>query len=286
MIVPVRLRSLRPSALVAAVALAALLAPAPAAGQAPPTLANVYATDFAFTTDGGRPADVTIAAGGHVNFTYFMGNSLHNVVFPRARPTVCGISEGPAGTTAALPSVPSPPGWEGGCDFDVAGTYAFVCGVHPQMTGSVTAVQTAASPPPPPADVELPGGLDGDAAAGDLQVALRQRGYGIRGSVFVARGNARLLARAFARRKSLYAGSRSTLAVQIGRHVRSTGGGVRIAFTAPLNRAARAALRRNGRLLTTLRLTITPREGDPYTATRRVILRSPSASAPRRSSRR
>jgi hypothetical protein len=35
-----------------------------------------------------------------------------------------------------------------------------------------------------------------------------------------------------------------------------------------------------------MRLTITSHEGAPYTATRTVILRSPSAFAPRRSSRR
>ena len=182
--------------------------------------------------------------------------------------------------------MPSPPLWEGGCDFDVAGTYAFVCGLHPQMTGSVTAVQTAASPPPPPTDVELSIGPDGDAVAADLKVAVRQRGYGIRGSVLVARGGARLVARVLARRSALYAGSRSRLQVQVGRHARSTGGGVRIAFTAPLNRAARAVLRRKGRLLTTLRLTITADEGDPYTATRTVILRSPARLPPRRSGRR
>lgn len=79
----------------------------------------------------------------------------------------------------------------------------------------------------------------------------------------------------FARRKALFARSRSTREVQVDRHVRSTGGGVRIAFTAPLDRAARAALRRNGRLLTTLRLTITPEDGAPYTAKRVVILRRP-----------
>ena len=281
------MRLSRPSAYVLAAVLAVLLLPATAAAQAlPPTIANVFATDFAFTTDGGAPPDVTIAAGGHVNFTYFMGVSRHNVVFPGARPTVCGVSEGPPGTTMALPTAPSPALWEGGCDFDVAGTYAFVCGLHPQMTGSVTAVQTAASPPPPPADVEFSVGPDGDAAAGDLKVAVRQRGYGVRGSVLVARGSARLLARVLARRSALYARSRSTLPVQIGRHVRSTGGGVRIAFTAPLNRPGRAALRRKGHLLITLRLTITPAEGDPYTARRSVILRAPARLPARRSSRR
>ena len=81
---------------VAATALAMLLIAAPASGQAP-TLAGIQATDFAFTTDSGGPPNVTIAAGGHVNFVYFMGNSRHNVVFTGATPTVCGSSGGPAG---------------------------------------------------------------------------------------------------------------------------------------------------------------------------------------------
>ena len=273
-----RLRRLRPAVCLAATALVALLA-APAAGQAPPTLASVLAVDNAFITDAGGPADVTIAAGGHVNFTYFMGNSRHNVVFPGARPTVCGISEGPDGTSAALPTVPSPPGWEGGCDFDVAGTYAFVCGLHSNMTGSVSVVQTGASPPPPPADLPIVVVPDGEAAGG-LSVATQQRGYRVRGSVLVQRGGVRLVARAFAQRRALYAASRSRLEVRVGRHARATGGGVRVAFSTPLNRTARAALRRNGRLLIRLRLTITPAQGAAYTAIRTVILRPPSA--PRR----
>jgi plastocyanin len=259
--------------------LAALLLPAPAAGQEPPTLEWVDAIDNEFINDDGGPAHVTIAAGGHVNFTYFTGNSRHNVVFPGARPTVCGISEGPAGTTAALPSVPSPPGWEGGCDFDVAGTYAFVCGLHSNMTGSVTVVQTGASPPPPPAglpDVTLPG----ETPASGLSVAVQQRGYRVRGSVLVQRGGVRLVAQAFAQRRALYAGSRSRREVRVARHTRATGGGVRVAFSAALNRAARAALRRNGRLRIRLRLTLTPAEGAEQTATRTVILRPPPA--PRR----
>jgi hypothetical protein len=123
--------------------------------------------------------------------------------------------------------------------------------------------------------------MDAESTTGDLKVALRQRGYGVRGSVLVARGSARLVAQAFARRKALFAGSHSTRAVAVGRQLLPSVGGARATFTAPLNRAARRALRRNGRLLIELRLTITPAEGTPYTATRTVILRSPSASAPR-----
>jgi plastocyanin len=259
----------------AAAVLAAVLLAAPAESQAPPTLAVVNASDNVFTTEGGGPANVTIAAGGHVNFSYFMGNSRHNVVFTGARPTVCGISDGPPGTTAALPTQPSPPLWEGGCDFDVAGTYAFVCGLHPSMTGSVTAVQTGASPPPPPAqapDVGADLSAAGPAASG-VKVALHQRGLTVRGSVLITRGGSRVLARAFARRRAVFPRSSSRLVVQVGRRVRSSVDDGRVAFYAPLNATARAALRRNGRLLVTLRLTVTPAEGTPYNAARTVILR-------------
>lgn len=224
---------------------------------------------------------MTIAAGGHVNFTYFSGNSRHNVVFPGARPTVCGISEGPPGTAAALPTVPSPRGWEGGCDFDVAGTYAFVCGLHSSMTGSVTVVQTGASPPPPPAGPRppappaVPVPVAGGLAASGLKVAAQQRGFSVRGSVAVARTGSRVLARAFARRKALFAGSRSVLEVQVGRQIRSGVGAARVTFAAPLSAAARRALRRNGRLLIVLRMSVTPAQGAAYTARRTVILRPP-----------
>jgi hypothetical protein len=95
-----------------------------------------------------------------------------------------------------------------------------------------------------------------------------------------------LVAEAFARRQALFQGSRSTREVAVGRQLLPSVGGARATFIAPLNRAARRALRRNGRLLVTLRLTITPAEGTPYTARRTVILRPPGAPAPRRRSAR
>ena len=277
------LRILRPAALVAAAALAVSLGGAPVAAQERLTFASVLAIDNEFINEDGGPADVTVAAGGFVSFAYVTGASRHNVLFPDRRPTDCGTSEGPPGTTAAMPTTPSPPGWEGGCAFDAAGTYAFVCGLHSSMTGSVTVVQTGASPPPQPdPDVELPVEPVADATAGELMVARRQRGYGIRGSVLVARGSAHLVAQAFALRRALYPGSRSTLQVRVGRQLIPAVGGARATFTAPLHLAARRALRRNGRLFTKLRVTVTPAEGEPYVASRTVILRSPSALAPRR----
>jgi hypothetical protein len=82
-------------------------------------------------------------------------------------------------------------------------------------------------------------------AATGLKIAQIQRGVSVRGSVRVQRAGSRLRAG-------------------------------RASFTAQLNVAGRSALRRNGRLAITLRLTVAPAEGRSYTATRTVILRPPS----------
>ena len=270
-------------AYVAAAALAALLLAAPAQSQAP-TLVSIVAVDNAFRTDTGGAPNVTVVAGGHVNFSYFMGNSEHNVVFTDRLPEVCGISFGPPGTSVALPSVPSRATWEGGCEFETPGTYPFVCGMHSSMTGSVTVVAAGAAPPPgtapPPGAApsdELtqgpPPALAGGPAASGLKVAAQQRGFSVRGSVLVARAGSGVLARAFVRRRAVY-GGRSARQVQVGRQQRSGVADGRVKFAAALNPAARQALRRNGRLSVSLRLTVTPPEGNAYTATRTVVLRS------------
>jgi len=262
--------------------LAALLVPAPADSQAP-TLASIMAADNVFTTDTGGAPNVTIVAGGHVNFAYFMGRNNHNVVFTGPLPSICGISTGPPGTSVALPSIPSPAGWEGGCEFESPGTYTFVCGTHSSMTGSVTVVAAGAAqapgtaPPPggapPPGAAPPPPPVAGGPAASGLKVAAQQRGFSVRGSVLVPRAGSRLLARALARRRTLY-GGRSPLQVQVGRRLRSGVGDGRVTFAAALNPVARRALRRNGRLSISLRLTVTPPEGKAYTATRTVVLRA------------
>jgi plastocyanin len=256
-------------AAVAGTAFAMLLVAAPASSQAP-TLASIQASDNAFNTDGGGPPNVTIAAGGHVNFAYFMGNSRHNVVFTGAAPTVCGSSGGPPATASALPGAPTGPGWDGGCDFQTPGTYPFVCALHSSMTGSVTVVAAGAAPPPPPPPPPPTAGL-GPAASG-LKVTAQQGGTSVRGTVKVARSGSRLLARAFAKRSAL-SGGRSKTQVQVGRQLRSKVSATTVTFAAPLNSAARRALRRDGRLAITLRLSVTPAQGEAYTATRTVILR-------------
>ncbi len=107
-----------------------------------------------------------------------------------------------------------------------------------------------------------------------MRVTTIQRSFTLRGSVQVRSAGSRLLARAFAKRRSL-SGGRSNLLVQVGRLQRTSIGAVRVSFAVPLSAAARRGLRRNGRLAITFRLTVTPPSGTAYTATRAVILRAP-----------
>jgi plastocyanin len=242
----------------------------PAHGQALPSAA-IVATDFQFSAIDGGPPNVVVAAGGNVDFAYPTGASSHNVVFKGKQPSVCGISQGPdSGSSAPLPSAPTGPGWEGGCRFDAAGAYSFYCDMHASMTGSVTVVAAGTAPPPPSAPVPLPTPVEPPASS--LRVASPQHGVAVRGSVRVRSRGSRVLARAFARRGALVGGA-STRQVAVGRSLRSSVGPGRAAFSVRLSATARRALRRNGRLSISLRLTVTPPAGDSYTATRAVVLR-------------
>jgi plastocyanin len=264
----VRSRTRQLSLIAAGLAVAgALLLGGAAQGQAP-AKAAIVAYDNVFRTVDGNEANVTIVAGGHVDFSYPEGASRHNVVFTGLQPSLCGISQPPSSLTKApLPSTPTGPLWEGGCDFAVAGAYPFVCGLHSNMTGTVTVVAPGTAPPPPPPATPL-------APAGSaLRVTSVQRGTSVRGSVRVRSAGSRLLARAFARRRSLSGGTSNAL-VASGRQLRSSVSATRVSFSVPLSAAARRALGRNGRLAVTLRLTVTPPSGlgPSYTAVRSVIL--------------
>jgi hypothetical protein len=74
-------------------------------------------------------------------------------------------------------------------------------------------------------------------------------------------------------RRTALSGGRSVKQVEVGRRLRSSVAAGRASFTVALSATARRALRRNGRLSISLRLTVTPDEGKSYTATRPVILR-------------
>ena len=273
-----RLRS-RHTTLVLVAATGALLIGAPAHGQDPPAAA-IVASDFAFTSAAGGAANVTVAPGATVSFAYPVGTSTHNVVFTGPQPSACRQLQPPGSglTSAPLPAAPSAPGWQGDCTFAAAGTYAFVCGLHGFMAGTVQVASGGATPPPPPppgpppAPPPPPAATVTAAAASGLRVAAVQRGGTVRGSVRVTLPGSRLLARAFARRSAL-SGGRSARQVEVGRQLRRSVGGARVAFAVRLSAAARRALRRRGNLAISLRLTVTPPAGPAYAARRGVTLR-------------
>ncbi len=261
-----------------------LLFGGPASGQ---TTASIVAKDFEFRAVPDGPPALTIAAGGSVGFSQAAGMFPHNVRFTGAQPASCLQSVGTSsGSVPPLPSPASSAAWAGTCTFAAAGEYPFVCEVHGNMTGKITVTGSTLPPPPPPPPPPIsppppvspppppPPGTTPGSAASLLRITTPQRSFTLRGSVDVTRSGSRLLARAFARRGAL-SGGRSTLLVQVGRQLRSSVGPGRVSFSLPLTAAGRRALRRNGRLAITLRLTVDPTTGTTYAAKRTVILRAP-----------
>ena len=55
-----------------------------------------------------------------------------------------------------LPAFINPPGWEGYCTFPNAGTYTFVCGAHPEMTGTVIVQDATPTPTASPTATATP----------------------------------------------------------------------------------------------------------------------------------
>ena len=150
-----------------AAAAGALLAGGAAEGQAP-AAAAIVAHDNFFRTIAGGPAAVTIAPGGHVDFAYPSGDSAHNVVFTGMKPSVCGISEGPAAGEAALLERGAQALRLGGVE-EIAGKRL---GAHPVMLAQLTGkrVEALASARgqahPVAADRELAGEFRSDPRRG------------------------------------------------------------------------------------------------------------------------
>jgi len=278
-----RLRLRHLSVVVVVAGLGALVSGGAAEGQAPAT-ASIVVADNSFKTAAGGSPNVTIAPGGRVDFSFPTGSNPHNVKFTGPLPSACTATQGAAASASALPALPSDQPWAGFCDFTVANTYPFVCEVHGSMTGSVVVMAGSQTPPPPPPPP--PPGPPPDsppppppppppaltAAGSAVRITSQQRGFTVRGSIRVRSAGSRLVARAFARRRSL-SGGRSALLVQVGRQARSAVPAARVSFAARIDAAARRALRRNGRLAITLRLTVTPPSGAAYRTTRSVVLR-------------
>jgi plastocyanin len=260
---------------VAGIAVVAVLVPAVAVAEAPPSTATINAVDISWESPATGQSKVVIAPGGTVTFAYPSGSTIHNVVFNGASPTSCTQTAGPnSGPVPPLPATPSGAGWAGNCRFDAEGTFAFVCGFHAGMNGSVVVSSTI--PAEPPGGGGGGGGSGGGAvdtggpAASKLVVAAVQRGGAVRGSVVVAGAGSRLGVDLLARRSAL--GGSGAKLVSVGQISKAVGAGKRT-FSVGLSGAAKRAVVDAGRLAVTVKSKVTPASGEAFTATKAVTVK-------------
>jgi hypothetical protein len=232
--------------------------------------------DFDWSMPGATDYTDTIAAGGSVTFSYPAGVSIHNVDFTGGGPTACTQTAGSTvGAVSPLPATPEAPGWSGTCRFDTPGTYLFVCDNHTYMKGTIvvegrgttttttsssttaTGTSTVPGDQTPGSASSTPGGSSSSAARPRVNVAHRQRGTVLRGTVTTPAGRSQVSVTAYLAGH----GSRTRIGSQAKR---SKGTGM-TTFAVKLDPAGRRKLQRAHHLAVELRVVITPAAGWPVT---------------------
>ena len=212
---------------------------------------------------------LTVAPNTTVTFGYPDGGDYHNVVFKDRQPSSC----------AGLPPGPRPKGWQGECTFVEPGTYAFICGAHDTMTGSVVVAAPTPTPTPTPTATADPAATPGATASptpapetklpaqNPLAVKLspKQRGTRVRGTVDVKQAAAKLEVTVTTRLKKAR--------VRVGRWVKSSPASGPVTFSVPLDARARRALRNNRSLSITVAVALTQSSGTRLTHTAKALIR-------------
>lgn len=212
-----------------------------------------------------KPSTATVETGGTVAF-----------VNATAVPHGVSWKSGPeAPSCSGVPIDGEGTNWSGSCAFAQAGTYAFVCPVHPtEMKGSVDVGSPGTTPtnPPPPAGESTESPLAGKPSQA-LRIAKSQRGISVRGSIGLSQASVggRLQVELLARRAAL-SGPGHAGTLRVGRLVRSPQRAGRIPFAVALKRAARGALHRDGRLPLSVKVVVKPARGAALTLKRGVVL--------------
>jgi plastocyanin len=105
------------------------------AGSVEPTI-SAYNEPGPYGYHSWMPSTATVSPGGAVIFKNPYSGTPHGLKFT-------GGTAGPpppscTGLPAAAETAAGAPSWEAKCTFSKAGTYTFVCTVHPEMTGTIT----------------------------------------------------------------------------------------------------------------------------------------------------
>jgi plastocyanin len=164
--------------------------------------------------------------------------------------------------------------WSGTCTFTQAGTYTFICPVHPtEMKGSISVSAAEAPPgttPPPGGTTESP--LQGTVSEA-LKLAKSQKGTSVRGSINLSQASAggKFEALLFAKRSSLSTKGGRGMS-QVGRFVSTSLYAGRLSFVVPLKGVARRALTRLEKLSLSVKLVVTPPGRAALTLKRGVVL--------------
>lgn len=236
---------------------------APAAAGAPASTGSFVAIDFSWNAVSGGHT-VTIAQGGSVEFSYPSGISDHNADFTSGTPSSCTQTAGtPNGSVPPLPHTVDAPGWSGTCTFNAPGIYRFKCDLHTYMIGTI-GVQASGTLP---TDSPLAG-----AAGGAIHLPRSQRGARVRGSVRVSRAGqgGSLQVAVLARAADL--GRKGSKPLSVGTISSKLRTGA-VGLSVSLNRSARNALTKRGRLIVQVKLVAQSPGGRTVRATRSVTLR-------------
>lgn len=201
------------------------------------------------------PSTATVGTGGSVEFKNPSAVVPHGVRWT-------GGPEKPSCTGVAVEAEKT--SWGGSCSFAQAGTYSFVCTVHPtEMKGTITVTSGETPPNPPPGGSTEPP-LQGPASRA-LKISKRQRGSAVRGSIDLSPASVggRLEITLLRRPGSLYG---------VGRLVKKPSHAGVLNFSVPLKRAGRRALQSAEKLPLTVRVYLAPVGGEPLTLKRGVVL--------------
>ncbi len=164
-------------------------------------------------------------------------------------------------------------GWSGDCAFAQAGTYSFVCTVHPvEMKGTITVSSGETPPVGPEAPAGPPESPLRGPASGALKLARSQQGTSVRGSVALSPASAggKLEVLLFAKRAA--ASAAGVAGSRVGRLLRSPLKAGRVEFTVPLAGGARRTLRSVQRLSLTVQVIVKAPGQAALTLKRGVVL--------------